>query len=124
MLKVVERYFRTGDARGSLEGLVNFGEWRELNLVTSLAGAVRGGHYHLRARELFVILDGTIRVVTQRVEDGRLVGETEERKVGPGDVILVEPLVNHTFHILGDARWLNLLSIPMDPSAPDIHRPR
>lgn len=122
MLKIVERYFRTGDDRGALEGLVNFGEWRELNLVTSRAGAVRGNHYHLTTRELFIILDGEIRVAVQSVEDGRLVGPVEERTVRPGDVVLVEPLANHTFTIVRDARWINVLSSRIDPANPDIHR--
>jgi dTDP-4-dehydrorhamnose 3,5-epimerase-like enzyme len=122
MLRVIDRYCRHGDDRGGLEGLVDFGEWRELNLVTSRAGAVRGNHFHEQATELFVILDGEIRIVVQRVEGGRLAGAAEERTVRAGDVVLVEPRVVHTFHVLRDARWINVLSHRMDPAAPDIHR--
>jgi dTDP-4-dehydrorhamnose 3,5-epimerase-like enzyme len=122
MLKVIERYCRHGDDRGGLEGLVDFGEWRELNLVTSRAGAVRGNHFHERVTELFVILDGEIRIETQRVVAGRRVGAPAEQVVRAGDVVLVEPGVIHTFHVLQDARWINVLSERMDPAAPDIHR--
>jgi oxalate decarboxylase/phosphoglucose isomerase-like protein (cupin superfamily) len=122
MLKLVARYFRARDDRGTLEGLVNFGDWREMNLVSSRAGSVRGDHYHRDTREIFIILDGEIRAAAQAVEDGRLVGPVEHLVVAPGDVVLVEPLTNHTFEVVQDARWINALSRRIDPTAPDILR--
>ena len=122
MITLLERYFESGDERGRIEGLVACGEWRELNLITSRAGTVRGDHYHRSTRELFVILDGEIRVVTQAVRDATLVGPPSERVVGPGDVFIVEPEVNHVFHVTRDARWINALSERMAPGAPDILR--
>ena len=121
MLKVINRYFMHKDKRGALEGLVNFGEWKEINLISSLAGVERGDHYHKETLELFIILEGKINVILEKVKDGKLVGSKTERIVKRGDVFLIDPFVNHTFRILDEAKWINVLSKKIDPKNPDIH---
>lgn len=122
MIKIIERYFKQKDDRGSLEGIINHGEWREINIITSSAGSVRGNHYHKQIAELFIILDGEITVVAQEVRDGNLVGDIAERNVTTGDVFLVEPFTNHTFYVRKDSRWINVLSRAITKSDPDIQR--
>ncbi len=122
MIKIIERYLRQKDDRGSLEGIINSGEWREMNIITSSTGSVRGNHYHKQIVELFIILDGEITVVTQKVQDGNLVGNIDERNVTAGDAFLIEPFTNHTFYIKKDSRWINVLSKAIMKNAPDIYR--
>ena len=102
MLKVIKRYFMHKDKRGTLEGLINFGEWKEINLISSLAGIERGKHYHKETLELFIILEGKINVILEKIKDGKLVGSKTERIVKEGDVFLIDPFVNHTFRVLDE----------------------
>lgn len=122
MIKLIERYFKNKDDRGALEGLINFGEWKEINMVTSVENCIRGNHYHRNTKELFIILDGSIRVIVQKVENQKLTGQAEEKIVNEGDVFIVEPFTNHTFYILKSARWINVLSEPIDKNSSDIHK--
>jgi len=123
MIRFIQPYFEHADARGAIRGLVNFGAWEELNLIRSEAGAVRGNHYHERTDELFVVLEGRIRITLQRVAHGALAAERKECEVKAGDVFMVERNVNHVFEILEPSVWLNALSIRTDPAHSDIRRP-
>ena len=77
MYKKLAPYFTHDDGRGQIVGVVNEGEWREINSISSEAGAVRGNHYHSSTIELFLVLSGKIEVTVQRVEDRVLTGPEE-----------------------------------------------
>lgn len=121
LYRKIERYFSHSDTRGAIEGLLNTGVWREVNLIHSEAGSVRGGHYHQHAEECFIILSGRIRVKL-RLPLPSDVDEYQETEMQKGDVFVIPQMVEHTFEIQEDATWLNLMSIPMSKTAPDIHR--
>lgn len=122
MLTFVERYFLHTDARGSIQGLINKGSWKELNLITSDAGVVRGNHYHKKIRELFIILEGEIEIRCQEVKRGRLAGDPVVHQVKAGDVFCIEPMTNHIFIPEKPSKWINALSAPVDPEEPDFYR--
>lgn len=122
MIKFINNYFEHKDKRGSIKGLVNFGQWEELNIIESEAGIIRGNHYHFKTEELFVILDGKIKISLQKVKDGLLIGELKEYIVKNGDVFLIENNVNHRFEILEKSRWMNMLSIKTNRDNPDMLR--
>lgn len=122
MIEFIDRYFSHNDERGTLEGLVNFGTWKEINIIDSEPGVERGNHYHKETIELFIILDGEILVTVQKVDDGKLTGDTEKVKVKEGDVFLIKPMHNHVFSILQKSRWINVLSKHIDDTNKDIHR--
>lgn len=122
MLTFVARYFIHTDDRGSIQGLINTGNWREMNLITSDAGVVRGNHYHRKIRELFIILDGEIEIRTQAIKRGRLAGAPVVQTVQAGDVFWIEPMTNHIFTPKKPSRWINALSAPVDPAKPDFYR--
>jgi len=122
MIRFVDNYFSARDDRGSIVGLINFGTWRELNLIRSEAGVIRGNHYHESTEEGFVILHGKIEITLQKVRDGQLVGEVAKYEVSEGSVFLIDPMVNHKFFIKAPSVWMNFLSRAMDPSSPDIYR--
>ena len=122
MFRKLDRYFEHSDERGSFEGLVNVGTWKEINLVTSGRDMIRGGHYHESTEELFIILEGKIRVSLESMEEGSNRGEFLEFFVEGGDVFIIEPKVCHTFHVLTDSKWINVLSRPLLPENPDLHK--
>jgi dTDP-4-dehydrorhamnose 3,5-epimerase-like enzyme len=122
MLRFVNRYFEHTDERGSIQGLINRGNWQELNLITSEAGVVRGNHYHKNTQELFIILEGDIEVRTQAVSEGNLVGDKSVYQVKVGDVFWVDPMTNHIFVPQTCSKWLNALSKPVDKDHPDFYR--
>ncbi len=122
MIKMIERYFQFEDERGKLEGLINIGNWKELNLISSDKDMTRGNHYHKNTLELFIILSGRINVVCQKIVNGQLASEMTEKEVKTGDVFLIEPYINHIFYVLEDSQWINALSIPIEQNNPDIYR--
>ena len=46
MIEFISNYFEHSDERGSFQGLVNFGNWEEINIISSEAHSIRGNHYH------------------------------------------------------------------------------
>lgn len=125
MIKFISNYFEHSDLRGSIKGLVNFGEWREINIIESKANTERGNHFHLYTEELFIILEGRIKITLHRIVDGTI--DTSSAvcyEAVAGDVFLIEAQVNHLFNVLEDSKWLNVLSHPTDSTSPDINRPK
>lgn len=124
MIEIIDRYFTHSDDRGTIEGLVNFGTWEEVNVITSEPGVERGGHYHKETVELFFILDGEIEVTLQNTDEGRPVGESQSTTVSQGAVFMIPPGAIHLFKPLKQSRWINILSKKIDPKNPDIHQPQ
>ncbi|MBS4759498.1 MAG: cupin domain-containing protein [Clostridium sp.] len=116
MYKVLESYFCHKDERGSIKGIINSGNWQEINYITSKKGCIRGGHYHKKTTELFYILKGSIKAVFEKEE------QKQECKFSCGDIFLIEPETFHTFEMLEDSEWINMLSIRMDNNSPDIYK--
>jgi dTDP-4-dehydrorhamnose 3,5-epimerase-like enzyme len=123
LIRRVDRYVSREDSRGSFEGLINRGVWREFNLITSFAGVKRGGHYHKESDELFFIIEGEIVVHAQRVTVGKLAGPLEVFNFAQGDVFIIDKMVHHIFYIREPSRWINALSIVFDENHPDIFIP-
>ena len=114
MIKVIQPYFNFNDSRGSIVGLSNDIKWEELNQITSEAGAIRGGHYHKKAVELFSIIEGEVFVEARKVDDeGKLFGDKESRNFAKGDTFLIEPMTTHTFSCRTDSVWIKALSVKM-----------
>lgn len=122
MIQIIKRYFTNKDERGKFEGLVNFGNWREFNLVETEVNVTRGNHYHEKTKEVFIILEGAVRVIAQNIVKNKLTGDIEEKILKRGDVILIDPYVNHIFYTLKKSKWINVLSQIIQKDNPDIHR--
>jgi dTDP-4-dehydrorhamnose 3,5-epimerase-like enzyme len=120
MIKFIQSYFNYKDDRGSIQGIINQGNWREVNLIESDKGVIRGNHYHKSSKELFIIIEGQIEVVVERV--GKKSSNKETYTVKAGDVFLIEPMVLHSFNVLTKAKWLNMLNKRIEQANPDIHR--
>jgi len=123
MIEFIPNYFEHSDKRGSFLGLINFGNWKEINFICSEAGTVRGNHYHENTDELFIILEGNIKVILQKVLGKKdLENKQKTFNVKEGDVFLIKKNVNHIFEIIEHSKWINVLSQKIDKEKPDIHR--
>ena len=116
MYKLIENYFSFKDDRGEIRGLVNFGNWQEVNYVKSYKDTVRGNHYHKKTKEVIIILDGKINVELKSGDN------VEALTLKKGDVILIEPMTIHTFTMLEDSSWINLMNVKNEKDAPDIYK--
>ena len=112
-------YFEFNDQRGSIRGLSRGGPWREINHASSRQGTKRGNHWHRDTSESFYIIRGEVRVETKDM----LSGEEHSFLAGTGDFFTIPQMTLHSFSMLADAEWINLLSAPMDEDAPDILNP-
>lgn len=110
LIEMVEKNKTIFDQRGTFSTLINFGVWKEANLITSKVATLRGNHFHKLATEAFIILCGEIEVRLQKVENDKSIGECETYNVKEGDVFLIRPYINHTFFTKKDSKWINLLS--------------
>jgi mannose-6-phosphate isomerase-like protein (cupin superfamily) len=105
------------DYRGTFRGIVNTGEWKEINFVETVAGEIRGGHYHKHTRELFYIISGDIEVIVSRTS-----GESEVvYEFHGGEAFIIEPMEVHAFRCKSAAVWINALSERIDERVPDIY---
>ena len=101
MIEILKPDFQFGDERGFLTQLVREG-YKQVNVITSKAGAKRGGHYHKLNREAFYIVSGSLDV-TVRKDD-----KSEEYHFGPGDMFLIHPPVAHDFSYVEDTVLVSL----------------
>jgi dTDP-4-dehydrorhamnose 3,5-epimerase-like enzyme len=123
MIEFIPNYFEYSDDRGSINGLVNFGTWKEINIIYSEAGTVRGNHYHKNTDELFLVIEGKIKITLQKVlDDKELDNEKQTFDVQEGDVFLIKKNVNHIFETIDNSKWINVLSQRINKVKPDIHR--
>lgn len=114
---LVPPYFYSVDERGSFVGVFQGCKWEEINYVESVEGSVRGNHYHKETVEGFFIIDGKIKVTLVDVVKGSKRAFIAKK----GDAMLINPNTLHTFEMLENSKWINLLSKPMGNKTKDIH---
>ncbi len=123
MIEFIPNYIEIPDKRGSFLGLINFGNWKEINIICSEANTVRGDHYHKNTDELFLILEGKIKITLQKVLDNKVLdNEKKTFDVQEGDVFLIKKNVNHIFETIEYSKWINVLSQKLNIDNTDIHR--
>jgi dTDP-4-dehydrorhamnose 3,5-epimerase-like enzyme len=121
MIIFLPNYFTKKDARGKMIGLVNEGNWKELNFFSTKPNQKRGNHYHKKTDELFIILKGKIKIELNRVSvNGKLTLDIKSVIVKKGDVFIIPKMIFHSFDIIEESNWINGLSIKMNIKAPDI----
>ena len=59
MLKVLKTDFHFADERGTIDQLIHEG-YKQINVITSKKGVIRGGHYHKLNDEAFYIISGSL----------------------------------------------------------------
>ena len=80
MLYIIEKDFQFSDDRGCLVQLIHDG-YRQINVITSKKGVVRGGHYHKENKEAFYVISGQLAVTVNgtvyRFKEGGFFGIEE-----------------------------------------------
>ena len=124
MTPAVERFplLRHEDARGWFSELARQSmlprQFRQANLAWSRQGVIRGLHYHERGQDdLFICLQGTVRVVVLDRESGETVCED----IGEGHpvAVYVPGIHAHGYEALSDALFCYLVTEEFDPADPD-----
>ena len=97
---------------------------KDLHVMTIERGAVRGDHYHMRKREVFIVsYDGSWSLIWDDGESGSVI-HTEQFAGSGVVVVLVPPLISHAVRN-DDAERLHLVAISDAPylvDEPDAHR--
>ncbi len=101
MIEILKPDFSFSDDRGSLVQLAREG-YRQINVVRSKAGAVRGGHYHALNKEAFYIIEGRLELTLRKD------GLKECYTFQTGDMFAIGPQVVHSFTFLEDTLLVGL----------------
>lgn len=121
MIKFYKNYFVSEDERGRFVGLINDKNWQEINYFYTKENQIRANHYHKKTDELFIILEGKIKITLTRVlPNGKLDNNSSDYSISKNDVFVIEKMTYHTFEIIEESTWINALSIKMDNDNPDI----
>lgn len=88
---------------GSLKQLVH-DNWKQVNVIVSNPGSVRGGHYHRFNKEGFYIVSGSFKLTVWKNK------EKEEYEIGQGDFFEIFPNVYHTFEYYENTVLVSLYS--------------
>lgn len=99
MLKILSTDFHFEDQRGTIEQLVHQG-YRQVNVITSRRGVVRGGHFHKLNHEAFYIVSGSLELTVNE----------EVRHFSAGDFFGIEPYDVHSFVFLEDTVLVSMYS--------------
>lgn len=83
------------DQRGSLRQLVSCG-WKQINVNTSLAGTIRGGHHHKNNREAFFVASGKFSLKLKTHD------KIFEFIMEKEDFFVIEKNTSHSFEFLED----------------------
>ena len=110
LIRFVKPDFVFENEAGSLKQLVHDG-WKQFNVITSVAGAVRGNHYHKYNDEGFYIVQGLLKLI---VWDDK---KREEYLIKKNDMFIIPPLVFHTFEYLEDTILVSMYSRGVEISA-------
>lgn len=101
MVKILKPDFSFDDDRGSICQLIHEG-YSQINIVSSVKGAIRGNHYHKINREAFYIISGRISLFVSKD------GKEEKYEFKSGDMFEIAPGVVHNFDFLEDTLLIGM----------------
>lgn len=107
MIERLDTDFEFQDERGMLIQLVRRG-YSQVNVITSKAGVIRGGHYHKLNTEAFFIVQGKCKVTVQKG------GDIENAVFCAGDFFRIGPFVSHSFEYLEDTVLVSMYSLGVE----------
>lgn len=90
MINILKPDFIFSDDRGTLTQLIHNG-YKQVNVITSKADTIRGGHYHKINTEAFFVVEGAFQLVAEYKS------EKKEYSFKKGDMFCIPPFVSHDF---------------------------
>jgi dTDP-4-dehydrorhamnose 3,5-epimerase-like enzyme len=88
LLEILTPDFVNKDERGMFAQLVHCG-YSQVNVLSTVAGSQRGGHYHKENTEVFFVVSGKLTLLLSHDT------VQEEYIFGEGDMFGIPPWVNH-----------------------------
>ncbi len=115
LIEYMKTDFELQNENGLLVQLVHDG-WKQVNVITSVAGRARGGHYHKYNEECFYVVSGAFTLTVWRGE------ERETYEMHAGDMFKVHPYVYHTFAYTEETLLVSMYSrgVELDETTKDI----
>jgi len=95
LIRMLQPDFIYSDARGNLTQLCRSG-YTQINVVTSIGGSFRGGHYHKKCSEAFFVVKGSFDLLVSK-DDLK-----EKYTFRENDMFLVPPFIVHSFDFIND----------------------
>lgn len=113
---ILQADFLYSDMRGQLAQLVHNG-YRQVNVLESKKGTVRGGHYHKISNEAFFVVRGSVDVTLRQGDQQEVV------KFHKNDFFLIKPYMIHSMSFCEDCILIALYDVPIekDDGAKDIY---
>jgi dTDP-4-dehydrorhamnose 3,5-epimerase-like enzyme len=115
--QTLSSYCTFSDERGQFQGIINQGNWQEVNIVHSNTATIRGGHFHRHTTEVIFLLSGKADVDLAPCDH---LNEKTRITLLAGEGVRIAPLTVHTFHYLEDSTHLQLLDLRFDPTQQDL----
>lgn len=113
----IKFYLEQSDKRGSFKGIVNNGEWQEVNIIHTKASQVRGGHFHRHTTEVIFMLSGRASVKLNACDAPQ---EMIHISLAAGEGIVIHPSTAHVFTYEEDSVHLQLLDRRFNPNNEDL----
>lgn len=109
IINIIKPDFYFEDERGTLVQLVREG-YKQINVIFSNKGVLRGNHFHKINKEAFYIISGKVKVSAEK-------GDIKEETIfSNGDMFEFEPNVNHSFEYLEDTWLVSMYSLGVELS--------
>ena len=115
LIEFVKPDFVFENEAGCLKQLVHDG-YKQINVITSVAGSIRGGHYHKHNKECFYIIEGSFKLTVYNDET------KEEYEINKGDMFVIPANVYHTFEYHEDTILIGMYDqgVELDDDIKDI----
>lgn len=107
LYKLLNVDFKHEDDRGKLVQLVHDG-YKQVNILYSNKGTLRGKHYHKISNEVFYVISGSVNVELNRD------GVTEQVIFKKGDFFLIPPYTTHSMNFEEDCVMAAMYDIPVE----------
>lgn len=103
LINYMDTDFEFKNENGVLIQLVHDG-WKQVNVIESRAGKLRGGHYHKYNEEAFYVISGKFNLYVW------LDNDKEEYTMEKGSWFKIKPNVFHTFEYIEDTILVSMYS--------------
>lgn len=115
-MKKIKPYMQKLDDRGKIVGITQ-SNWSEVNYIESNKSTTRGNHYHKKTIESFYIISGKIKIEIFNIKTKK----NQITEVNAGDIFIIQPFELHTFTMIENSSWINMLTVPIKENDMDFY---